>query len=125
MDRIDEERGLFDELVRRLERRGLRPLFVGAEEVLRDLPAGERIEEDLRVEEVLPELGDDFVRVRADVQVLLARERSRGAEHRGEGALRRRTMRFLVEEDLRLEELALRAGQLDFDVRNDLAGALA
>src|SRR5262249_49030720 len=105
---VDEEARLFDELVRRLEARRLAAIFVRPEEVLRELPARERIEEELRVVEVLPELGHDLVGLGADVREALAGERARRPQIRREGARRRIAVRLLVEEDLRLEELSLR-----------------
>ena len=62
--RIHEQRCFFDQLVRRLRAGGLGVLLVGAEQVLGELGPRERVEEQLRVVEVLAELGDDLVGAR-------------------------------------------------------------
>src|SRR5258708_24756391 len=50
---VDEQRRLLDQLVHGFLRRRLVAIVVGAKEVVRELAAGERIEEQLRVLEVL------------------------------------------------------------------------
>src|SRR5580698_1636025 len=82
---VDEERRLLDQLVGALGGRRLAALLVRAKQVVRESAARERIEEELRIVEVLAELADDLVRRGADVLVLLAGERPRALQHGVEG----------------------------------------
>src|SRR4051812_19131453 len=81
---IHEQRRFLDQLVGRLAARRLAPVVEGAEEVLRELPARERVEEQLGLVEVLAELAHDLVGFVTQVRVLLARQRAGRQQHRRE-----------------------------------------
>src|SRR5690554_1795715 len=95
------------------------------EEVVRELPLGVRIVEELRLVEVDAELLDDIVRVFADLEVEMTDERLSGREHRAEAALRCLAGALLVEEILRLEEELFGGLEAELSDGDDLSRALA
>ena len=125
MRRLDEELRLFDALVRRLEGRPLERLFVGVEEVVRELRPGERIVEETGVVEARLELADDLRGVVADVDVLDLGHRLRRLQHRAQRLGRGRLRLAALEVVERLERDALARRQTELDQRHHLAGAFA
>ena len=102
-------------------------LVVGAEEVLRELAARERVEEQLGVVEVLAELAHDLVGLGAHVGVLLARSaRAPPAAWRCRARAPRRRRACLSSSSTCASNSSRSAvGQPDLDVGHDLARALA
>src|SRR5262249_17296635 len=82
---LEEELRLLDELVRRLLARVapvLSDRLVRPEEVVGEVAALERVEDELRVVEVRPELAHDVVRLLEEEDRPVAQQRCRPVEHR-------------------------------------------
>ena len=123
---VHEQLGLLDHVVGGLLVAGPGPVVVDAgRTTLRELRPGERVVEQLGVEEELAELGHHLVRVAAQVRVLLPGQRARRLQHGAVGPAGGRLVLLLVQQQLGLEDLPLGRGQAHLHERHHLAGALA
>src|SRR5579871_1881964 len=82
MAAFDEKLRLFDQAMRNFQ--GMRFVFVRvrAEEILRELSAGERIEEKLGIVKLFPKRRDNFVGVFRHWETPPIEQRRRSAQHR-------------------------------------------
>src|SRR3989304_3253796 len=95
------------------------------EEVFGELSAGVFIPKKLPVVETPGELGDNFVFIFRDAWILAFDQSLGGMEHGNIGGLDRLLRPSTVEQQMRLEQLALAGGQGKFRLADHLAGALA
>ena len=122
---FDHELGFFDALVGQLGAVGLGGLLVGAEDILPELAAGVLVPEELGVVEQRAELLDDLVGVLGHVVDLALHQGAGRVEHGRVGGVAGGLEVALVQQQLRLEDLAFGGGQVEVDAGHHLARALA
>ena len=121
---FNKQLGLFNQTGSRLGRAIFLDAFVRSEEILCELAARERIEEELRVVELFTK-GFNYAVRGAQVEGLVPREQGGCApQHRLVGEPSRLGNITLFQRQLGFEGLTLACGQLKLQGRNDLAGAL-
>ncbi len=122
---LDEELGFLDEAVGGFLAAGFIAALVGAEEVLGELAAGERIEKHLGIEELLAEALDDGVRGMIVTEFAPGEERGSAVEHGLIGELGGLGDVLLFEGELGFESLAFAGSELEINGGDHFAGALA